>query len=331
MKKFFLLGTFLSLFVLGGCSSSQQIAATIDGKSITIEEVDQAFGGKAAQQVYNTRRNILENLIDQKLLEQEAAAKKTTVEELLKQELDTKIGDPSEEEIKAIYDANKDQFEGTYEAAKDQIANILKRNRRNTQENSFLAGLREKAKVEVKLSAPPAQRVEVSVDDDPSLGSDVSAKITLIEFSDYQCPFCGRARGTVNQILETYKEDVHYVFRDFPLGFHKEAFAAHVAAQCANDQGKYWEYNKLLFANQRGLQVEKLKGYAKDLNLKTDEFNQCLDTNKYESEVQKDMQAGIQAGVSGTPAFFINGIPISGAQPFENFKTIIDDELKKKK
>lgn len=169
-------------------------------------------------------------------------------------------------------------------------------------------------------------RVDVSVDDDPQKGSS-NAKVTIIEFSDFQCPFCGRAQTTVKQILETYGNDVRLVFRDFPLGFHENAQKAAEAAECADDQGKFWEYHDLLFENQQALEIADLKDYAFDLDLSTRKFNDCLDSGKYEQEVKDDMDDGIAAGVRGTPAFFINGRSLVGAQPFKNFKKVIDEEL----
>lgn len=172
----------------------------------------------------------------------------------------------------------------------------------------------------------PTARAEVSADDDPVKGPN-SAKVTIIEFSDFQCPFCGRAQATLNQIQDTYGDDVKFVFRDFPLGFHENAQKSAEAAECAHEQGKFWEYHDLLFENQEALAVTDLKGYAAELDLDTKQFNECLDSGKYEEEVKSDMDDGIAAGVKGTPAFFINGRSIVGAQPFANFKKVIDEEL----
>lgn len=322
---------FFGLLSLAACSNSgsKQVAATINGKPVYIQELDQAFGGRIAQQIYEIRKGVLDDLVDQRLLDQAAQEKNMSADDLLKEEVDGKIDEPTEEEIRAIYEANKDQLDSPFEAIKPQIINSLKRNRQNIQKNVFLSQLKQKAKIDVRMEKPAVERVQVSADDDPFLGPK-SAKVTVIEFSDYQCPFCGRARATVAKLTSTYKNDVKYVFRDFPLSFHKDSFSAHVAAQCANEQGKYWEYNKLLFENQASLKIEDLKKDAENLGLNTKEFDLCLDSNKYASEVQKDMDDGVKAGVSGTPSFFINGIMISGAQPFEKFKEIIDEELKKK-
>ncbi|MFH1211863.1 MAG: DsbA family protein [Candidatus Woesearchaeota archaeon] len=183
-------------------------------------------------------------------------------------------------------------------------------------------------------------------DTDPSIGSK-DAPVVIIEFSDFQCPFCGASEGTNQKVIDYIKSKdatwqpavpniikdyivsgkVRLVFRDFPLGGHQYAQKASEAAECANDQGKYWEYHDVLFANQDKLTIDDLKGYASSLGLNTQEFNDCLDSGKYAQEVQDDFTAGAAAGVTGTPAFFINGELIAGAYPYSKFKEIIDSAL----
>lgn len=174
-------------------------------------------------------------------------------------------------------------------------------------------------------------RTEVSLDDDPVKGNE-NAPVTIVEFSEYQCPFCGKYfKETYPKIVEEYINTgkVKYVFRDFPLSFHQYAQKAAEAAECAQDQGKYWEMHDKLFQNQKNLDIDSLKKYAKDIGLDVEEFNSCLDSGKYASEVQKDFNDGQKYGVSGTPTFFINGIELVGAYPFDSFKQIIDAELAK--
>jgi protein-disulfide isomerase len=185
----------------------------------------------------------------------------------------------------------------------------------------------------VPSQAQPAQpqAAAVSADDDPVLGNK-NAKVTLIEFSDFQCPFCKRLNDdAIQQIKKDYVESgkVKLVFRDYPLGFHPEAQKAAEAAECADDQGKFWEYHDLLFANQALLSITNYKAWAKQLGLNEAQFNTCLDSGKYASEVQKDFADGQAAGVSGTPTVFINGIRLVGAQPYSAFKQVIDAELAK--
>jgi protein-disulfide isomerase/plastocyanin len=173
------------------------------------------------------------------------------------------------------------------------------------------------------------EAVEVSMDDDTVKG-DANAPVTIIEFSDFECPFCGKyVSETYPQIVKDYIETgkVKYVFRDFPLDFHPSAQKAAEAAECAGEQGKYWEMHDVLFENQDALEVETLKMYAVSLGLDTAEFNSCLDSGAMAEEVKKDLADGQAYGVSGTPGFFINGKLISGAQPFEAFKQEIEAAL----
>ncbi len=177
--------------------------------------------------------------------------------------------------------------------------------------------------------AAPDARVDVSADDDPFLG-DADAPVTIIEFSDYECPFCGRFFAqTLPEMKREYidKGLVKLVYRDFPLSFHPNAQKAAEAAECAGDQGKYFEMHDKIFENQQAIGVANLKAYAADLSLDTAAFNDCLDSGKFAQEVKDDFADGQAAGVSGTPSFFINDKKLVGAQPFEAFKAVIDAEL----
>jgi len=172
-------------------------------------------------------------------------------------------------------------------------------------------------------------KVKVSIDDDPIKG-DKNAKVTIIEFSDFQCPFCGKFYSqTLPLIEENYIKTgkVKLVYRDFPLSFHQNAQKAAEAAECADEQGKFWEYHNTIYDNQNTLDINNLKQYAANLNLDTSKFESCLDSGKMTSEVQKDFKDGQSYGVEGTPAFFINGIPLSGAQPYQVFEQVIESQL----
>ena len=184
-------------------------------------------------------------------------------------------------------------------------------------------------------NSPAPTPIQVSIDDDPVKG-DKDAPVTIVEFSDFQCPFCQRFyQQTLPSIEENYVKTgkVKIVFRDFPLSFHQNAQKAAEAAECADDQGKFWQYHDMLFekgsGDGTGLATNDLKSYAQTLGLNTATFNNCLDSGKYTSEVQKDQADGTSYGVRGTPAFFVNGQLISGAQPYANFQQVIDAELAK--
>lgn len=173
------------------------------------------------------------------------------------------------------------------------------------------------------------KRTILPITDDPSKGSP-KAPVMIIEFSDFQCPFCARFKTqTLSQIEEKYIKTgkVAFVYKDFPLEFHENAMKAAEAAACAHEQGNFWEYHDLLFAYQQQMGDASLKQYAKELSLDTKKFVSCLDSGKMRVEIQQDMQEGAAAGVRGTPAFFVNGVFISGAQPFDEFQKVIEKEL----
>ncbi len=189
------------------------------------------------------------------------------------------------------------------------------------------------APVAVAQAATPPQpnvpgRADVSADDDPARGPQ-DARVTVIEFADFQCPYCGRFHAqTLPQILREYGDRIRFVYRDFPLtATHPYAQKAAEASECAHEQGKFWEYHDVLYLNQGALDRASLSRYAQNIGLETAKFDSCVDSGKYAEEVANDLQAGAAAGVRGTPAFFVNGQLISGAQPYSLFKTTIDAAL----
>jgi protein-disulfide isomerase len=172
------------------------------------------------------------------------------------------------------------------------------------------------------------RRYEVPVDDDPAIGPQ-DAPITLIEFSDYECPYCSRWHDQVfNKLRQEYPDQVRIVYRDFPLSsIHPNAAPAAEAANCANEQDSFWEFHEKLFSGEYDLGEEAYLQYAEDLGLETDEFQECLESGRYSDEVMADYQFASGLGVRSTPTFFLNGIPLVGAQPYEVFKEVIEKEL----
>jgi protein-disulfide isomerase len=241
-----------------------------------------------------------------------------------------KLGEPSDQEVRDLYQRAKASGRPVppLEQARPDIARFLKQQKAQEALRGYYDRLRAEAKVEVLLSPWRPPRVEVAAEG-PSKGP-AKAPVTIVEFSDFECPYCGRAEAVVSQVLATYGDKVRLVYRDYPLPMHPSAPKAAEAAHCAADQGKYWEMHGKLFANQRGLAVEALKGYAGELGLDSAKFGACLDSGEKAKVVEAHRKAGDEAGVSGTPAFFVNGVLLSGAQPFEAFKQLVDAELAKK-
>jgi protein-disulfide isomerase len=192
----------------------------------------------------------------------------------------------------------------------------------------MLVALRRQASIQVKLPRIPGPVVTVSPDDDPSTGP-TTAPVTIIEFSDFQCPFCKRSAGVVKDILRAYGEKVRFVYRDYPTPNHIYAKAAAEAAQCAAAQEQFWAFHDLLFERQRPGYGWDFGQLAQETSMDMAEFSHCIQTHQYASEVEGDLRDALNVGVTSTPTFFVNGRPLVGARSFEEFKLLIDMALGK--
>jgi protein-disulfide isomerase len=270
----------------------------------------------------------LDELVARALVEREAKARGVSVEELTKAEVDAKIT-VTPDETKTIYDVQKTQQPLAGKSEEEGLKMVEDRLRQKKIADRRQAFVRElRAKGGVRMLAEP-KRVDVALDDDPARGPK-DAPVTIVEFSDFQCPYCSKVEATIKQIGERYGDKLRWVYRDYPLNFHANAGKAAEAATCANDQGKFWEMHEKIFANQAKLGLEDLKGYAAAVGIDKTVFDQCLDSGKNAEEWKKDLAEGTKYGVTGTPAFFINGRFVNGAAPIDKFTTIIDDELERK-
>jgi protein-disulfide isomerase len=278
-----------------------------------------------AQKVFDLKSEALDDMISTRLLDSKAKAEGITTDKLVEREVTAKVAEPSAAEVQQVYDQTKARGRNLppIDQIRPDIVRFLKEGGTEKARKDYLDKLRAEAKVQTLLMAPRIAVAAVG----PSRG-DPKAPVTIVEFSDFECPFCVRAEETVKKVLAAYPGKVRLVYRDYPLPSHGRAQKASEAALCAGDQNKYWEMHEKLFANTRALEVGQLKQYAKDLGLTTDAFDKCLDSGEKAKLVEESKQAGEAAGVNGTPAFFINGRGLSGAQPFEKFKEIIDQELR---
>jgi protein-disulfide isomerase len=310
------------------------VVAKIDGEAVTAGDLDESVKGplirtdvEYLEKRQQLRSDGLEALINKRLIDKKAKAAGQPAEAFLEKEVFAKVQLPSDEEEKALYDqavANGKELP-PFAQVKDEIAQFVGARKREAALKAYTDGLRKEAKVETMLPPPVVPKIAVEAVG-PSKG-DANAPITIVEFSDYQCPFCGRAEPTVKAIVDQYKGKVRLVYREYPLPMHEYAQKASEAALCADEQGKFWEMHEKLFENQSALTIENLKSYAKGLALDTAKFDKCLDGGDKAKSVQASLKAGEDVGVSGTPAFFINGRPLFGAVPAERFKEIIDAEL----
>lgn len=272
---------------------------------------------------YEALKDGLDEMVGEELFTQEAKARNITVEALVKAEVTDKITAPGDDEIKKVYDENKEALNNApLDQVKDKIVQYLKGQRAGQRQQAFTDELKKKYPTKIALKPPV---IEVSTGGRPMLGPP-TAPILMIEFSDYECPFCKRAEPTVEQVLNTYKDKIKFVYRQYPLPFHQHAKPAAEAALCAGAQGKFWEYHKKVFASA-SLTEDTLKQIAKDVGVDAAKFDTCMKNHETAKDIDKDVEDGQGVGVNGTPAFFINGRMLSGAQPFEKFKEIIDAEL----
>jgi protein-disulfide isomerase len=300
--------------------------AVVGGVPITALQLEEAIKGPLMElrlREDSLRTQALDELITQALLEREAAARGITLTTLLKTEVEEKAI-VTGTEVKAFYDTNKERFRDEGEAAAlKQIDAGLGQQRQRERREAFVRQLRSKAGVRVLLEP---WRVAVEPGGGASRGP-LAARVTIVEFSDFQCPYCARVRPTLDRLQVTYGDRVRMVYRDFPLPMHPQAAKAAEAGACAREQGKFWEMHDRIFENQARLLVSDLKRYAGELGLEAQAFEQCLDSGRHAADWKRDLEEGTRYGVSATPAFFINGRPLVGALPFESFAQVIADEL----
>jgi protein-disulfide isomerase len=331
-----------SVLVVVACSSSAQqpnrvqgpsdVVATVGNTSITLAEVDQKamqqlasdFGRmKLVLALYEARRAAIDEIVGDKLIADEAKTRGMNASALVDAEITSKITSVTEADILAWYNANPSRVQGApLEQVRQPIRALLTQQRSSQAYQAFVDKLRAKTAIRVSLE-PPRQKIAA---DGPTQGP-ANAPIELIEFSDFQCPYCLRAHPILKQVLSTYGDRIRFVYRNYPLPSHPNARPAAEAAQCAAEQGKFWPYHDRLFADQTKLSDADLKASAAALGMDAAKFNACFDEHKYKGRIEADVQAANEAGVDGTPAFFVNGRMLSGAQPFDEFKRVIDEEL----
>jgi protein-disulfide isomerase len=317
--------TTVLLGLLAGAHAAEPPVATVGSHPITRAALEKHVKPKLIEidnERYEALREGLDELVTEQLYTQEAKARGTTPEKL-QQEIAAKAGEPTDAEIQKVYDDNKQALkDATLESVKPRIVEYIKQQKGAQVEEEFLETLRKKYVTVIALQPP---KIEVGTGGRPERGPK-NAPITIIEFSDYECPFCKKAEDSVQQVLKAYPDKVRFVYRDFPLDIHANARPASEAAHCAQAQGKFWEYHNQLMA-AADLSADKFKAIADEVKLDRKKFDECVAKQQFKTEIDKDIADATDIGVTGTPAFFINGRMLSGAEPFEKFKEIIDEEL----
>lgn len=298
--------------------------AIVNGDTLTAADLQQQEGNRLLQaqyQYYQAERKALDDLIDQHLMEQEARRLGITVDQLRKQEIDSKVKEPNEDQLQVYYEGTGEKE--PYDQMRGKILDHIVELRKAKLTSSYLEGLRLKANIMVEL-APPVASVEVA--NAAAIEGPANAPVQLIEFADFQCPYCQKVNPEINKLLQEYAGKLAIVYKDFPLPLHPNAQKAAEAARCAGEQGKFWDYHNLLFTDRK-LQPDDLKQEAKALKLDAAKFDECLDSGKEAANVNQARNEAVKLGLSGTPSFFLNGHFFSGAVDYNLLHQMVEQQL----
>jgi protein-disulfide isomerase len=309
---------------------SKEAVAMVNGKTLTEGDVFKGIESEiyeAEKKVFDLKMAKIKSYLLQTYIDTHPSKKGLSNDQFLEKFIakDVKI---SEKEIMAF--AKERKIPQMNDELKKRIRMFLADSKKREAIEAWLNKQMAKAPVEIYLPKPARPVFNVKVGDAPYMGGS-DAKVTIVEFSDFQCPYCSKAAEIVGQIKKKYGNKVKIAFKNFPLPFHKDAFKAAEAGLCANDQGQkyFWKLHDLMFAEQNDLKVEGLINKAKKVGLDMKKFESCLSSSKHAAKVKETMEEGKNTGVKSTPTFFVNGQLINGAQPLEVFSEIIDEALAK--
>lgn len=307
---------------------TSEVVAYVGEEPITraeLEEVAATGLKKLEQERYDLLANALDSMVLQRLVIKAAEDRGITTDELARIEIESKVVEPTHAEIESFYEANKHRAGGrTLDEVGNTIKKMIRDQRVQQRQVEFYNALKAQAGFRNLLEPP---RTEVSIPAGAPVLGPVDAPITIIEFADYQCPYCRRVHPGLSRLLAEYKDKVRYVFRDYPLANHNRAVPASVAARCAGEQGKFWDYHNNLMEMTGSLSDDDLMKRAADLGLEAGAFNTCFTSGRHTADVQAGFTDGQAVGVTGTPSFFINGRMVVGAKPYQDLKKVVDEEL----
>lgn len=307
------------------------VVASVNGDPITEAEVNLRAADRLVQirqEEYEARNDAISDIVAERLLEREARGRRLTVQALLQREVEAKAAPVSPTDATALYEQNKARFVG--QSREKAIAGIEKalRQRSSTERlAAYRKELRAAAAVTVSLQPP---RLDLALPASSPARGPTKAPVTLIEFADYQCPFCRQAEDTVAAVLKEYEGKVRFVHGDFPLSIHDRADVAARASRCAGEQGKFWDYRHSLLVTPGDFSDQDLANRASGMGLDGKAFGACVQSERHDAAIQASQDEGIKAGVNATPTFFFNGRKLAGAPAIEEFRRILDEELARK-
>lgn len=308
------------------------VVAVVGDREIKIRELEGPLSTKIYKlnnQIFALKKDRLDDLINTKLIEMDALEKGLSPEIVTYKVMgEVQVTD---DEVEAYYKDHLGDFaewKGSVDELKSRIRQFLLANRTKEKMDAYTKPLREKYPVTVFLTPPPLPVTSVSEGDSPAVGP-ADASVTVVEYSDYQCPSCRKAHDITKQIRKDYSGRIRWVFKDFPLDRHKNAKSMAEAARCAGEQGRFWEYQDTLFTADKNADQKELVRFGESLGLDPVVFNDCMDSDRYVNLVEKDKREGREAGVSSTPTFVINGRMSPGYLNYKAFSNLIDQELDK--
>jgi len=306
-------------------TGGDSVLVEIDGTKLTQADLESRRPGslfQARNTFYTAEQKAVQALVDDYLLERQARKEGLTVDKLLEAHVNAVIAkDPSDEALRVYYDG-VDTTE-PYEAVRGKILDTIRERRLSKAKEAYLASLRSQANINVTLAPPRAQ---IALKDTPVRG-DPNAPVMLVEYADYECPYCQQIQPALAKLEADFKGKIAFAFKDAPLPMHANAQKAAESAHCAAEQGRYWEYHDLLFAKS-DLQLPRLKEYAQSLKMDGAAFAKCLDSGAHDPLVKSQLAEAQALGVPGTPAFFINGRFITGAVSYDSLRQVIEEELR---
>jgi protein-disulfide isomerase len=310
--------------VTSASSIAPAILAEVDGRKLTNADLEHKKSGSLLQaryQYYMSERKALDQLVEDELLSLAAERKHLTVDQLLEKEVYKDIKDPTEDQLQVYYEGM--ESDESYTAVHDRVLEHIRQLRRDKARAAYVKGLHTQAILRILLAPPVA---DVNLEDAHIRGSK-SAPVLLVEFADYECPYCEKVNPLIQKLQEEYGDKLSIAYKDFPLPMHHRAQKAAEAARCAGEQGKYWEYHDVLYYS-RLLDINELKKHAQVLKLDETRFNKCLDGGSEAELVKKDLEEGKKLGLPGTPSFFVNNHFFHGAVDYSTLREMVEQQLR---
>ncbi len=315
--------------------SPDTVVASWEGGQVTHGELMEQVGMRLTSmeveyrmEKYDTQSQALDGIVRDRILEAEAASRDITVEELLTAEVEAKAAAPTTEQVEAFYAQNAQRMGGAaIEEARPFIEQQIAQQNQGERFRVWYTELSGLKSLDVALAAPDLPRIDVPIAEHDPIFGDPEAPITIVQFAEFECYYCQTALPTVDRILADYEGRVKLVFKDYPLGFHARARPAAIAAHCAGEQDQYSEMFHLLLNNQQQLGDADFRTHATALGMDMGAFETCLASGKFDAEIDEDMALAESMGVQATPTFFVDGVMVAGALPYEKFAEILDRSL----